>query len=222
MKKILFLFTILFIASQSFGQFSFGVSPRINLNSAYFGYKINAKFVPYIGLQFLNANYNLTETGDRYDWDFNSVVHYTDETDLSGKIFIPNLGVKFFVLQQNKLQAYFSLNFSKPIISGKIEVGNDSIDNVFEDDFANQVKAVSIWGGEFGFGCEYFFDDNFSIGGEFGIRHLNFKYDYTYDYSFWNPNTGTNYDTEINDNAKLNSSPTFSKITLNYYFNRKE
>ena len=55
--KLLLLFAVIFMTNVSFGQFSFGVSPGINLNSAYFGYKINNKIVPYVGLQYLNAKY---------------------------------------------------------------------------------------------------------------------------------------------------------------------
>ncbi len=222
MKKLFFLFAVLFIASQSFGQFTFGVSPGLKLNSSYFGYNINSKIVPYIGFQFFNAKYNFTETGERYDYNIYAVVSYTDNIEISGNIFVPNLGVKYFAIQQNNLKAYFTANFSKPIISGKIELGDSPSDNDFEDEFVKQIKAVSIWGGEFGFGCEYFFDKNFSVGGEFGFRNLKFKYNDTYNSTFYNPDTGTDQNTTITDNIKINLSPTYSKITLNFYFQKKE
>ena len=36
-----------------------------------------------------------------------------------------------------------------------------------------------MWGGEFGFGIEYFFDENFSLGGEFGLRYIHLMYEET-------------------------------------------
>ncbi|MCD4792991.1 MAG: hypothetical protein K8R54_07155 [Bacteroidales bacterium] len=213
-KLLLLLCAVLLITNEGFGQFAFGVSPGIGLNSAYFGYKINSKIVPYVSLQYLNANYKYDHSGERYSYDLNRVVSYTDEYEFKGNLFIPNIGVKYFFMQQNKLQAYLSLNFSKPIFSGKIDVD----DNDFEDDFEEAIKNISMWGGEFGFGIEYFFDENFSLGGEFGIRHLHFKYNNTYDSYFWNPDTGDDQRTEITDDMKLNMNPTFSKISVNYYF----
>ena len=189
-KLLLLLCAVLLITNEGFGQFAFGVSPGIGLNSAYFGYKINSKIVPYVSLQYLNANY-------KYEFDGED---YNEEIDFKGNLLIPNIGVKYFFKQQNNLQAYLSLNFSKPIFSGKIDVD----DNDFEDDFEEAIKNTSIWGGEFGFGIEYFFDENFSLGGEFGIRHFNFKYNET--------------DEGDETDVRININPTFSKITLNYYF----
>ncbi len=189
-KLLLLLCAVIFMTNNGFGQFSFGVSPGIGLNSAYFGYKINNKIVPYISLQYLNANY-------KYEFDGED---YNEEIDFKGNLLIPNIGVKYFFKQQNNLQAYLSLNFSKPIFSGKIDVD----DNDFEEDFEEAIKNTSIWGGEFGFGIEYFFDENFSLGGEFGIRHFNFKYN--------------ERDEGDETDVRININPTFSKITLNYYF----
>ncbi len=222
MKKTLLFFAVLFFTVQGFGQFTFGVSPGIGLNSTYFGYKINSKIVPYIGLQHFNANFKEEYSRDRYDYDLNHVVHDIDQYDISGNLFIPNVGVKYFAIQQNKLQAYFSVNVSKPFVTGKIEIGDSEWDNESEDEFVDQMKNIKMFGGEFGFGVEYFLDENFSIGGEFGFRYLNFKYSDSYASTFWNPDTGldqaTDYETDIN----ISSSPTFSKISLNFYFQKKE
>ena len=211
MKKILLLFAVSFFTLQGFGQFTFSVSPGIGLNSSYFGYKINSKVVPYFGLQHFNAKFNSEYSRDKYDYDSNRVEHYVDKYEFSGNLFIPNLGVKYFAVQQNKLQAYFSVNVSKPFVTEKNE-----------EEFIDQMKNFKMFGGEFGFGVEYFLDENFSIGGEFGLRYLSFKYSDTREGTFWNPDTGqdqaTDYETDIN----ISSRPTFSKISLNFYFQKKE
>jgi len=216
-KLLLVLFTALVLINKSYGQFSFGVSPGIGLNSAYFGYKINNKIVPYIGFQYLNAKFKFEESGEKYDWDLNQVVSYSEKNIFSGSLYIPNIGVKYFIKQHNKIKAYLSLNISKPLLSGNLKYDGEE-----DEDFKESIKNISMWGGEFGFGVEYFFDENFSIGGEFGLRYLHLKYNDTYESDLYNPNTGNYQDTEIKNDYRFNMSPTFSRISLNYYFLKEE
>jgi len=216
-KLLLVLFTALVLINKSYGQFSFGVSPGIGLNSAYFGYKINNKIVPYIGFQYLNAKFKFEESGEKYDWDLNQVVSYSEKNIFSGSLYIPNIGVKYFIKQHNKIKAYLSLNISKPLLSGNLKYDGEE-----DEDFKESIKNISMWGGEFGFGVEYFFDENFSIGGEFGLRYLHLKYNDTYESDLYNPNTGNYQDTEIKNDYRFNMSPTFSRISLNYYFLKRE
>lgn len=214
MKKGLLFITLLMVSiSFSYGQFSFGVSPGIGLNSAYFGYKVDNKFVPYIGFQYLNAKFKYEENGQRYDWDLNQIISYSETNEFSGSLYIPNIGLKYFAKQQNKIQAYLSLNLSKPLLSGKLKYDGEE-----DEDFKEEIKKNSMWGGEFGFGIEYFFDENFSLGGEFGLRYIHLKYEDSRDREIYNPDIGDYQDVKIEDNFKFNTSPTFSKISLNYYF----
>ncbi len=215
MKTKLFfaLFVSMVLTVKTYSQCSFGVSPGIGLNSAYFGYKIDNKIVPYIGFQYLNAKFKYEESGERFDWDLYRAVSYSEKNEFSGSLYIPNIGVKYFVKQQNKLQAFFSLNFSKPLISGKLQYNGDE-----DGDFKDAIKNIKMWGGELGFGVEYFFDENFSIGGEFGLRYIHLKYNESNEASFYNPDTGNDQNTEIEDTFKFNMSPTFSRVSLNFYF----
>jgi len=217
MKKGIFLTVIFAIAICSFAhsQLAFGVSPGLGLNSAYFGYNVNNKFVPYIGVQFVRGNFRIEENGQRYDQDLNQIVSYSESGEISGSLFAPNLGAKYFIKQQNKLQAYLSLNLSKPIINAKLE--NDDVE---DEDFAEDLSSVSLWGGELGFGVEFFIDESFSLGGEFGLRHVNFKLTDTFDREVFNPNTGDFQTVEIENVVKSSASPTYSKISLNYYFSK--
>jgi hypothetical protein len=212
-KLVTALFALIVLTAHSYCQLSFGISPGISLNSAYFGYKINNKIVPFIGFQYLNANFKYEESGVEYDWSTNQMVSYSDKSDFSGSLYIPNIGVKYFVKQRNKLQAYFSLCLSKPMLSGKLKT-----DGVDDDEFKDDIKHIKMWGGELGFGVEYFFDDNFSIGGEFGLRYIHLKYDHTTQNAVFDPNLGAYVNKDIKDDYKFNMSPTYSKISLNYYF----
>jgi hypothetical protein len=212
-KLFVALVAIISFSLKSYGQFTFGVSPGIGLNSTYFGYKLNDKLVPFIGFQYAHVKFKYEETGEEFDYDLGDVVSYSYKTEFSGSLYVPNIGIKYFIKQQNKLNAYVSLCISKPFLSGKLEYDGEA-----DEEFKNQIKNISLWGGEAGFGVEYFFDDNFSIGGEFGLRYLHLKYNDSYDYEFYNPNTGDYEMTEIKDDYRLNVSPTFSKLSLNFYF----
>jgi len=201
---------------QSYAQFSFGVSPGLGLNTAYFGYKINDKILPYAGFQYLNANIKYEESGERYDPATNEIVSYTETDKLTGSLYIPTLGVKYFIKQQDKIQAYLTLGVTKPILSGKTEYDGDE-DSQFNEDLQN----IDLWGGEFGFGVEYFFDPSFSLGGEFGIRYLRLRYKDSNETFVFDPSTGDTRASKFQEDYGINISPTYSKISLNYYFQRR-
>ena len=86
-KLFLTLFVLLSLVLKSNGQFSFGVAPGIGLNSAYFGYKLNDKIVPYIGFQYLHAKFKLDESDEEYDWDLNRVISYSEKNKFSGSLY---------------------------------------------------------------------------------------------------------------------------------------
>ncbi|MCG8410990.1 MAG: porin family protein [Bacteroidales bacterium] len=213
-KKLIITLTLLATCfSFSYAQVSFGVSPGLKLNSAYFGYKIKGKFVPFIGFQYLNANYTQEETGEKWDRELEKIVSYSDKDVYSGSLYIPNIGLKYFVKQNNKIQAYLSLCMSKPFLSTSIKYNGKR-----DKDVEKYVESINIWGGEFGFGVEYFFDENFSLGGEFGIRYLHFKSSESEKDEITNYTNNIEKEVDIKTTYNLNVSPTFSKISLNYYF----
>jgi hypothetical protein len=213
-SKIVLLIVFAFIAtSNSYGQVAFGVSPGIGFNSAYLGYSVNKKIVPFIGFQFFNMNLKFEETGRRLDYDIYQVVDYTESIDLKASMYVPNIGVKYFFIEKNKIKSYALLNISKPFISAKLEDDGEEDEDLKED-----IKSISIWGGEVGYGMEYFFDDNFSLGGEFGLRALYFKYENEYNRDIYNPSTANYEETEIKMDYKYNFKPTYVRISFNYYF----
>lgn len=213
MKKsgFLLMFFIL-LGIKSYGQFSFGVSPGISTNSAYFGYRIG-KVVPYVGFQYANITFIGKETGEDFDSDLQEVVPYTDEFKFAGNLLVPNAGIKFFAIEKNNLKAYFNLSVAKPIINAKLEYNGEE-----QEEISDALKDLNLLGGEFGFGTEYFFDDNFSIGGEFGLRYLGGKFTTENTDSYYNEQTGTYEDTQIKNSFNLRTSPTYTKISLNFYF----
>lgn len=192
---------------KGFGQFSFGVSPGLSTNTAYFGMKMG-KIVPYVGFQYGHLGVKV-ESSDHY---YTGVEWVTDEskTKINGNLYIPEIGVKFFAIEKNKLKAYLNLNLTKPMIRAKMEV-----DDVEVEEIGDLLKEVKLFGGELGFGVEYFFDDNFSMGGEFGIRYLHGKYEDVNDY------ISSGEPAEETTTFKIGVMPTYSKISLNFYFGGK-
>lgn len=215
MNRKLFIVVIIFTAfgPESYSQFSFGVSSGLTFNSGYFGYNFNNKAVGYLGLQYINGNITGEMTYEDFDYDLMNMVTYTEDNSLKGGIYIPTIGVKFFIAEKNKLKAYLNANISKPIINAKVEFDGDE-----DEDVKNTVDALSFFGGEAGFGVEYFFDDNFSIGGEFGLRLIRGKYEYSDTRWVYNYNTDEDEQTTYETTIKANINPTYAKFCLNFYF----
>lgn len=204
---------LIVLVTKSYSQMTFGISPGIGVKGAYFGYKIKNKIVPYIGFQHFGLNYEYSESGQKYDYMLDEVVDFKNDFSFSGNLYIPTLGVKYFLKEHNKIKPYFSVNVSKPIISAKRKDNNEEDEN-----FKELIKSAKIWGGEFGFGVEYFFDENFSIGGEFGIRYFHLKYKDSYTNTDYDYNTNEEVETKVNQSYKFSTNPTFSRISVNYYF----
>lgn len=202
--------------SSGYGQIVFGVAPGLSLNSAYVGYKIDNSIVPYFGFQYLSAGIEISEFGQEYDYDLDKMVSYLNKAEVNASIFMPNIGIKYFVAKQNKINAFLNLNLSKPILSAEIK--DNGTDDSDLKDINEGIDNLSIFGGELGFGVEYFFDENFSIGGEFGIRYFHLEYDDVRTREVYNPANGQNQLVDFKDNFQFNISPTFSRISLNYYF----
>lgn len=212
-NKLLFISFCVILSTSAKAQFTFGISPGISFNSAYFGYKVNKNILPFAGLQFGNLSYNFTESGIRNDMNGN-LEEYNSKTELKAGIYIINLGAKHYFKPTNKLKPYTLLNIAKPILSGKFT----DEDAEFEKEVNDQFKNIKLWGGEVGFGTEYMFDENFSIGGEFGIRHLNVNIKNTRTDEVFDPVSGNSKDVEIVTDIKTRFNPTFTRFSLNFYF----
>jgi opacity protein-like surface antigen len=133
----------------------------------------------------------------------------------SATIFMPSIGLKYFFLESGKLKAYGLANYSKIFLSVKVK---DSEDPTINEDVQKEIKNIKISGWQLGFGTEYFFDEHFSVGGEFGLIGLGIKDKTERERTLFDPNTGDDIITKINQNLKLNINPTYARMTLNFYF----
>jgi hypothetical protein len=214
MKKVIVsILLLVFIKASSFGQYSFGVSTGFTFNSASFGYKINKKLLTYVGFQYANVGVTTETSGKQYSNPTLALVDYSHKDITTVSLYLPTIGARYFLNEHNKIKSYVNLNFSKPIISGK-----QTDDGTVNDNFKDDIKNIKLWGGELGYGAEYYFDDNFSLGGEFGIRYIHFTIksdskNILYDPSLNQPTSVTN-----TSKSSIHVSPTYAKIVLNYYF----
>jgi len=209
MKKTFLLIVLcMLLGLKGYSQFSFGVAPGLSTNSAYFGFKAG-KVVPYVGFQYANIRFKLEQTG--MEWSGTEIVPFSDEMKISGNLYVPTVGIKFFAIEQNKLKAYFNLSIAKPFIRAKAEENGTEVEEIND-----VLKEVKLFGGEFGFGIEYFFDNNFSMGGEFGIRYMSGKYSNSFQQDVYN---GIDMQPEdFEDTYRIGLMPTYTKISLNFYF----
>jgi len=208
---LLLLLTALFSVSILKSQVTIGVTPSLTFNGFYVGYELG-NFVPYIGLQFVSGSMTVEDKHSDYDMNGNLIDH-SSKDEVSASIYMPSIGGKYFLLQKGEVKAYLGLSLFKPIISAK-EVNNGQTNETLTKNMDN----LSVWGGEFGFGAEYFMSKQFSLGGEFGFRLFWIKTDIEDKISTYNPRTGNYVDLPRTYSTSLNLSATYAKISFNYYF----
>ncbi len=209
--------SVLFLtfALNASAQFTFSVAPGLSFNGASFGYKLG-KFVPFIGVQHYGFSSTSSVNYKEYDFEQGGIVSKEESLFTRINLFLPNVGVKYFFIEREELKAHLSLNLTTPIIRGKI-INNDGsgINDVVFDDFVEEINA---FGGELSFGMEYFFTAHFSLGGEFGLRYAQINREFKFDDTVFDPNTGMVQEYEAVLESRLAISPTFTRISLNYYF----
>lgn len=219
MKKVTLFIAALALSLSASAQFAFSVSPGMQLSGTQFGYKVQ-KFVPYIGIQMWMVKGEFVDSGKEYDFDQDAIVSY--ERTLSGKIsmILPTIGLKYFFLESNKLKAYGNANFSKLILGGKVEDSSDP-SNEADAEFQKILKNTKASAFQIGFGTEYFFDNNFSLGGEFGLNMISFKSETSREEMVIHPNDPSqDQEATFTNTFSAKFNPTYAKISLNFYFGK--
>lgn len=217
MNYLKFVFSaapLLFITALSTAQMTFSVSPGVQLYGASFGYMVK-RAVPFVGLQILNGSVNIKETGFETNYADNTVDPYTDTYKVIGAAFAPTIGLKYFFKDVEKVRTYGLISATTVILSAKVEDSEDAKENEYLQD---EIKNLRIFGGQLGFGAEYFFENAFSVGGEFGVRFIYLSNEITKDQSVYNPGSNNYEDYKATYSYKYSVNPTYAKISLNYYF----
>lgn len=163
------------------GSALIGVGPTSSLHSFYVGHQFD-EIVPFIGLQFFSAT--VTEESPNY------------KDEYSALLFMPAIGAKFFALKKKDLKGYATVSGFLPIIDIRETYSNSPPPDIID---------FSSWGLEIGLGAEYFANNQFSIGGEFGFNRIYVK-------GTESTSSGGTRTSGISLNA------IYTRISLNYYF----
>lgn len=195
-KKIIFIVALMLgLNTLIHGQAVFSVKPGLNLNGASFGIQVK-KFQPFIGIRFANLKVESESHDDNYPQD-----DYISETRIN--VYMPYMGAKLFFTGTDAVKPYLQASFFKPLVFGKQKEDGDE-----DEEFKQNLNNIGVWAGEVGFGSEYFFHPQFSIGGEFGMRLGNFKMKYESDNGdYWSSD-------------KISMSVSYVAFSLNYYFGK--
>jgi hypothetical protein len=217
MKKLTKLFAsviLIFMTYNSNAQFAFTVNPGLNYNGATFGFKAG-NFVPYLGIAYMGGRGTYTSEGTQWNNTTLQMESYKNENVYSGQLIVPTLGAKYYFINSGDLKAYGNLNVTKPILTVTSKY-NGTVDQNVED----YVKNISVWAGELGFGAEYYFASQFSIGGEFGLRAIRARYKNEHDDQVYNPLTGLNETFAHTLLSKGLIAPTYARVSLNFFFGK--
>ena len=229
MKKIsiALIFASIVFASIAHTQLLFSVKPGLTGNSAQFGIKLGG-LMAFGGLEYFRTATTTEESGMRLVYHYSTIYPYTntyqlepysDKYEASVNAYVPFVGAKVLLggRESGKIGAYITGIIGKPFLSGKTV--SNGIESESTKKFFDNLSAWMFLGG---FGTEYFFSENFSIGGEFGLRVflINYNEESNEPMSVYNSQTGTYqyYNTQNKYKFDLGMGITYSTLVLNYYF----
>ena len=123
----------------------------------------------------------------------------SDDYDFSIHLFIPKVGVRVLGARNGDLRSYTlaEVFYVLPVVNGS---------EFSESDKKEFRDALDLIGLTFGFGAEYFFSDQFSVGSEAALNMIYHSTEYTGEYD--------NYSSE----SRTILSALMTNFTLNYYF----
>lgn len=121
-----------------------------------------------------------------------------DKSDLAVRLFLPRVGVRLVTAQVENLRAYFALEgfLLFPLITGS------ETDRVKE----NIKDGLDLLGLTIGYGAEYFFSSQFSLGGELSMNWVR-----------WDEDFQSEFD-DFSSETRVILGATLTRVTLNFYF----
>ena len=177
MKRLLSPITaiaVLFCTSLLFSDTYFSVKPSFTpLNGAELGFG-NGKTYFTTGIDYLFGRFTYTNRYETYVYgEYDMEVEYEDKLKMSAHVFIPSIGLKHY-FKKEKIATYFKTSafYTLPFFS-YTEKSTDPEEEDYKisfDEKKNIRRSATTLGTTFALGSEYFFSDNFSIGGEYGIN----------------------------------------------------
>jgi len=169
----------------------FSMSPGQAVQSAQVGMSMGA-FMPYFGLYLMGVSGKAKTSFEHTAYGYDETDHYveyvdqksTDDASASATLLIPHNGARsYFATSPLRPYVFAGLLKSMPFVSAKVsetaryygpdgtllETNNSSTRLAGREKDA-LARVLGFWGMNLGFGAEYPFSENFSVGGEYGPR----------------------------------------------------
>ena len=217
MRKALLVLGILFIyAATAHAGLNYGVKmlslSQMNTSAGYYEatvpYPINQTLGCYFGFDVtpkivILGSIDLNRFQNKYTESAEGDVY---ESELSVTQFIPNLGVKFYFKPRasGDFSPYIYGGFFKGFASSNYEYTDGSAEYLkYREEIIKEIN--SPFGFIPAFGVEYYFSDNFGLGGEMGWRFSFAKADFD-----WASGEKVEY--------KYNAISHYFGLTVNFHF----
>jgi len=188
MRSIICL--LLITACVGFGGVAFGINPIGIIPECYIGYQVGPA-IPYFSINYAGFS-------GSFEYRYNGSV---DTYEASASVLMPTLGAKL-IFGSSDFKPFINFSTGKPFFAVDVEVDDPYFEDDL-DDFIDGLRSTFVFTG--GAGVEYFFAEQFSVGGEFRYRLLTFGGEWEF------------YDDEFTDVRGLIGA-TSTGMWLNYYF----
>ncbi len=200
-------------------QTSFGVRVGGPTQSYYIGI-IDFGFIkPIFGLDYyggsikfdLDYHYEEYDGGDTYTDDDEMTV------EASLRLFMPRVGLKLFQPRKKDLRSYLLTEafLVIPIINfeSKVDGETDELKNKDKDRIKDAIDYIGL---TIGVGTEYYFSDQFSIGGEAGFNML--LWNWSDEYSDSDDDYDYSWSEEYKFDIKARLGGSYGRMSINFYF----
>lgn len=221
-KEILLtlLVMISFTTTGTTQNISSGVRIGGPTQSYYIGFVKFGSIHPILGLDYWGGSIKVD-----FDYHYEENYYgdqYVDDDELSSegslRLFMPRVGIKYFRAPKIDLKAYFLVEGFLVIPTVDFETTVDGEIEKLDDEDKDRIKdALDFIGLTFGLGTEYYFSNQFSIGGEFGINWLLWNWSDEDSDSYYE-SSNYNWSEEYKYELKATLSGSYARMTLNYYF----
>ena len=84
----------------------------------------------------------IIDSGKENDPFSGEIVNFKEEYSAKLTLLMPTLGLKYYLIERNKLKAFANVFYAKPIVRAKLDVNDPSIEN----DFESVIKDLKIKG----------------------------------------------------------------------------
>ena len=216
---VITVLTAVMLTNTVYAQKSFGVRIGGPTQSYYVGFFEFGSIKPIVGLDYFSGSINVDYTY-HYEENYNGDRNVDDDessVDGSLRLFIPRVGVKYFRAPKKDLISYLLAEgfIVVPTVSFETMVDGET-ETLDKDDEARIKDALDFIGITLGLGTEYYFSDQFSIGGEAGINWLLWDFKEEYSDSYESPNYSWSEKSKLEIKATL--SGVYARMSINFFF----